>query len=226
MIEQLIKRQLKAAGLRNRHLQAEMLDHFMCSYEEHLENGYESSEALEVVIKEINTNDLGSMNRSYLILNLKSNVHMNVLCFCFASVLAIFGFGQFVDQDPPSMVPVKNGEIVSSFGMRMNPVKQVKKMHYGIDIKAEEGTEVLSPEYAVVKEAGYHTKKGNYIVLSHDEVYETQFYHLKDILVSMDQKIAKGTVIGTVGSTGASMRPHLHYEVLKNGKRVNPKDYL
>ena len=76
MIEQLLRRQLKAAGLRNRHLQSEMLDHFMCSYEDYLENGYQSSEALEAVIKEINTNDLGSMNRSYLILNLKSNVHI------------------------------------------------------------------------------------------------------------------------------------------------------
>lgn len=226
MIEQLIRRQLKAAGLKNRHLQSEMLDHFMCSYEDHLENGYQSSEALEAVIKEINTNDLGSMNRSYLILNLKSNVQMNVLCFCFASVLAIFGFGQLNDQDPPSMVPIKDGAIVASFGMKMHPIKKIEKMHTGIDIKAAEGTDVIAPGFAVVKETGYHTKKGNYIVLSHDEIYETQYFHLKEIVVSMNQEVAKGTVIGTVGSTGASMRPHLHYEVLKNGKRVNPKDYL
>ena len=72
MIEEKIRKHLKAAGLRNRNLRSEMLDHYMCSYEYHLENGCDSTTALEAVLKEINTNDLGSLNRSYLILNFKT----------------------------------------------------------------------------------------------------------------------------------------------------------
>lgn len=226
MIEKIIDQKLRAAGLKNRRLRSELLDHFMCSYEFHLEQYGDPSLATGRVVEEINSNDLGSLNHSYFILNLKSNIHMNVLCFSLVTVLAFFGFSQMNDEDPPSIIPIKDGIIVSEFGMRIHPIKKIEKMHTGIDIKAAEGTAVFAPEYAVVKETGYHNMKGNYIVLSHDEIYETQYFHLKEIVVSTNQEISKGTFIGTVGSTGASIKAHLHYELLKNGKQVDPKDYL
>jgi murein DD-endopeptidase MepM/ murein hydrolase activator NlpD len=226
MIEKKINSHLKGCGLRNRSLRTELTDHFMCSYENHMEESGDIDDALAKVFKEINTNDLVSMNRSYFILNLKNNVYMNLLCFSFSAVLVFFGLGNMIDQDPPSLFPVEHGEVVAEFGERIHPITMQSKMHFGVDIKAKLGTEVLAPEYAVVKETGYTQKKGNYIVLAHDNVYETRFFHLQKIIVDVDQKIEKGAIIGTVGSTGASTAPHLHYEVLKNGKRVNPNQYL
>lgn len=226
MMEKIIDQKLRAAGLKNRRLRSELLDHFMCSYEFHLEQNGDPSFAADRVVEEIISNDLGSLNHSYFILNLKNNIHMNVLCFSLVTVLAFFGLNQMKDQDPPSLTPIPGAEIVAEFGMRLHPVKQTEKMHFGIDFKAKEGTAVLAAEYAIVSETGYHAKKGNYIVLSHDATYETQYYHLKEIKVTANDKVEKGTMIGTVGSTGASLSPHLHYEVLKNGKRVNPKNYL
>ncbi len=66
---------------------------------------------------------------------------------------------------------------------------------------------------------------GNYIIVQHDETYKTKYSHLSKLKVKVGETIKKGKVIGLVGSSGMSTAPHLHYEVIKNGKKVNPKDY-
>jgi murein DD-endopeptidase MepM/ murein hydrolase activator NlpD len=67
---------------------------------------------------------------------------------------------------------------------------------------------------------------GNYVIIHHDDTYDTFYSHLKSSSVKAGDNVKKGSVIGYVGSTGLSTGPHLHYEVIKNGERVNPEDYM
>ena len=110
--------------------------------------------------------------------------------------------------------------------MRMHPVQKVKRFHGGIDIRAAVGTPIVAPSDGTVIKAGYHKKKGNWIEIQHDDIYFTRYYHLSKIDVAVDQKITKGSKIGEVGNSGQSFGPHLHYEVIKDGKNVDPKGYI
>ncbi len=129
--------------------------------------------------------------------------------------------------DPPSMKPLKeHTKINSGFGERMHPIFKKKKFHRGIDFKAPIGTPVLATSDGVVEFAKDGKKHGLYIQLKHDENFQTKYSHLSKLKVKKGDKVKKGTVIGLVGSTGMSTAPHLHYEVIKNGKAVNPVDYF
>ncbi|MDN5205552.1 M23/M56 family metallopeptidase [Fulvivirgaceae bacterium BMA10] len=130
----------------------------------------------------------------------------------------------------PSILPLAENSIVrlsSGFGMRFHPIKKVKKMHLGIDLSAPVGTEIFATadgEVALIKnqDTGY----GKQILLEHGDHYSTRYAQLNDFTVEMGDKVKKGDVIGYVGSSGTSTAPHLHYEVLKDGKRVDPEDYF
>jgi len=130
-------------------------------------------------------------------------------------------------QDPPDISPLnKDFKMSSGFGMRTHPQFKEKKFHKGIDFMAPTGTPVLATANGIIfktkeSESGY----GHHIIIKHDEQFSTLYAHLKDIMVSEGQAVQKGAVIGTVGSSGASSSPHLHYEVIKKGKRVNPMAY-
>ena len=207
-------------------IRTEMVDHYLCMYDEMTDRGSSPEEAKKMVYQSIDKNNLKSLNREYLFINHKHSIYMGSLIFALSSFFMLFNQQSSGLFDPPSISPVAKGEIVAAFGMRVHPVSKMEKMHYGIDIKAPMGAEVVAPEDAIVQEVGYSTKKGNYIVLKHDDIYETKFYHLQTIKVEEGQKVEKGKQIATVGNTGLSTKPHLHYEVLKNGKRVNPATYL
>ncbi|MGE0077001.1 MAG: peptidoglycan DD-metalloendopeptidase family protein [Bacteroidales bacterium] len=133
-------------------------------------------------------------------------------------------------ENTPSLYPVdiKKAKLSSGYGEWTNPLTKKKGFHYGIDIAAKEGTEIYSTANGVVVEATLDTKqqKGNYIVIKHNDMYSTFYSHLKSISVKVGDFVKSGQVIGYVGNTGVSTGPHLHYEVHKNGERVNPKDYL
>jgi len=130
-------------------------------------------------------------------------------------------------QDPPDISPLKEGyKITSGFGMRKHPVYKKMKFHKGIDFMAPIGTSILATANGIVLETKKQdTGYGYHIRLKHDEQFITLYAHLNEILVSEGQKVQKGELIGTVGSTGSSSKPHLHYEVIKEGKRVNPIAY-
>jgi len=131
-------------------------------------------------------------------------------------------------DEPPSMRPLNgNFKMTSGFGQRMHPVHKRKKMHLGVDFKAPIGTPVVATSDGVVvkvKDSG-NTGYGIHIVIQHDDEYKTMYSHLSEVKIEKGQKVKKGEVVGLVGNTGASTIPHLHYEVIKNGKKVNPKDY-
>ncbi|NBP68439.1 MAG: hypothetical protein EBR30_07700 [Cytophagia bacterium] len=129
----------------------------------------------------------------------------------------------------PSIMPVVNGKLISGFGKRIHPFHKGLYNHPGIDITATRGTEVVASADGYVSEvtksellAGY----GNTIELSHSQTLSSRYAHLETILVRQGQKVKKGQVIGTVGNSGGSIAPHLHYEVLRNGREQNPIYYF
>ena len=130
----------------------------------------------------------------------------------------------------PAIQPITNQDlkrIASGFGIRIDPHYHTKRMHQGLDFTATTGTSVLATGNGVVevverKMWGY----GNSIVINHGYGYKTRYAHLNGFNVKQGQKVTRGQIIGYVGSTGKSTAPHLHYEVMKNGKRVNPVHFF
>jgi len=130
----------------------------------------------------------------------------------------------------PTLRPVPAGiPLSSAFGMRRHPILGVDKMHLGIDFPAPAGTPVLATATGrakIVYTLGDSSSYGNHIILSHDEVFESLYAHLSEVNVLPGQIVEEGDTIGFVGNTGRSTNDHLHYEVIKNGSRVDPKDFL
>jgi len=132
-----------------------------------------------------------------------------------------------LQNNPPEIRPVKGGKISSAFNiLRKTPYNKEATRHTGIDISVPDGTPVVSPADGVVLKAEKMENWGNLILIKHDDVYETYYAHLKDISVKPGDHVTEGQEIGHAGSTGLSTGPHLHYEVIKNGERVNPEDYF
>lgn len=129
----------------------------------------------------------------------------------------------------PAIQPVSIAELTrfgSAFGMRIHPILKVLKMHEGIDLTAPRGTEIFATADGVVLQAGpTNGGYGNKILIDHGFGYRTLYGHCYKIIVKPGQKVKRGDVIGTVGSTGLSTCPHLHYEVHVNGRKVNPLNY-
>jgi len=117
-------------------------------------------------------------------------------------------------------------KVSSGYGERMNPFTQKKQLHKGVDLVAETNTKVYSTKDGEVIKAAYNSKKGNYIQIKHKDDFQTNYHHLKLISINIGDNVTAGDIIGTVGSTGKSTGSHLHYEVLKNGKNVNPINFI
>ena len=130
----------------------------------------------------------------------------------------------------PAIQPITNKDltrIASGFGIRIDPHYHTKRMHQGLDFTAKTGTNVLATGNGVVEKI--ETKMWGYgksIVINHGYGYKTRYAHLNAFNVKKGQKVTRGQIIGFVGSTGKSTAPHLHYEVEKNGKRVNPVHFF
>ena len=126
----------------------------------------------------------------------------------------------------PLGLPFK-GAITSEFGHRENPFggSQIET-HKGLDIKGPIGAKVKAVAKGEVAFAGLKGGFGNCIILKHGNGYETLYGHLSKILVKPGQKIEFGQQIGDIGSTGRSTGPHLHYEIHRDGQKINPASYL
>jgi len=129
----------------------------------------------------------------------------------------------------PSIQPVSNKQmtrIASGFGMRLHPIFKTWRMHAGIDFSAPSGTPIYATGDAQVSRVGYFGGYGNQVTLDHGYGYKTSYAHMRSYIVKKGQKVKRGQLIGYVGNTGASTGPHVHYEVVKNGKKVNPIYYI
>jgi murein DD-endopeptidase MepM/ murein hydrolase activator NlpD len=130
----------------------------------------------------------------------------------------------------PAIQPVSNSDLrrlSSYFGYRTDPYYKIKKFHEGVDFSAPVGTDIYATGDGVIESAerskgGY----GNQIIINHGFGYKTMYAHLQSFKVRNGERVTRGQVIGTVGSTGKSTSPHLHYEVWKSNKPINPINYF
>lgn len=125
----------------------------------------------------------------------------------------------------PSAVPLERGEyrLSSKYGIRNHPIQGKEKTHFGIDLAAASGKYVYASASGTVVSVTYSKKGyGTHIVIKHRFGFETLYGHLKKVLVSKGQNIKQHELIGTVGTTGSSTGYHLHYEIMKNGKKIDP----
>jgi murein DD-endopeptidase MepM/ murein hydrolase activator NlpD len=119
--------------------------------------------------------------------------------------------------------PINGARISSGFGGRKHPILGYRKMHTGVDFAAPTGTPVLAAGSGTVEYAAWNGAAGKYIRIRHTDGYKTAYFHLSRINVSVGKYVKQDQIIGKVGSTGRSTGPHLHYEVILNGKKINPK---
>jgi murein DD-endopeptidase MepM/ murein hydrolase activator NlpD len=135
----------------------------------------------------------------------------------------------FYDVDGKSVIktlmktPINGARLSSSFGMRKHPILGFNKLHQGTDFAAPRGTPIMASGNGVVAMAQKYKGYGNYILLKHNSTFKTAYAHLSKYGrgVRKGARVTQGQIIGYVGSTGMSTGPHLHYEVIKNGKKIN-----
>jgi len=155
------------------------------------------------------------------------NRHTASLC----DVLMIKGENR-ADMLPyiPAIQPIENRDltlIASGFGYRIHPIYKIRKMHTGIDFSAPVGTPVFATGDGTVEMAVRSGRgMGNRILIDHGYGYKTLYAYMDEIRVRPGMKVKRGEVIGTVGDSGLSVAPHLHYEVHLNGEPVNPINYF
>ncbi len=119
--------------------------------------------------------------------------------------------------------PINGARLSSPFGMRKHPIDGFNKMHRGTDFAAPMGTPIMASGNGVIKKAGWCGGGGNCVVIKHNSTYQTIYAHMSKFAngIRSGVRVKQGQTIGFVGSTGKSTGPHLHYEVLINGKKVN-----
>lgn len=117
-------------------------------------------------------------------------------------------------------------ETSSGFGYRMHPLEQCIKFHYGTDLAANSGDDILSFADGIVTEVGSDDSYGNYLVISHADGYSTRYAHCGKVYVHENQTVKAGEKIALVGASGKVTGPHLHFELLKDDMYLNPAFYL
>jgi murein DD-endopeptidase MepM/ murein hydrolase activator NlpD len=126
----------------------------------------------------------------------------------------------------PAIQPLSNKDlnrIASGFGYRIDPVYKTVKMHAGLDFAAPQGTPIYATANGTVTTAGNKANGyGNHVIINHGYGYETLYGHMVKVKSNPGQKVSRGEVIGWVGSSGKSTGPHCHYEVHKNGNKIDP----
>jgi len=123
--------------------------------------------------------------------------------------------------------PTEGGNISSYYGVRADPFGgKGGEFHPGIDIANSYGAPILAANAGTVEQAQWNGGYGRYVKIDHGDGYETAYGHMSAIAVSVGQKVRRGEVIGFVGSSGASTGPHVHFEVLENGRTVNPLSFV
>ena len=126
----------------------------------------------------------------------------------------------------PSNAPVRFARMTSTFGMRAHPLLGGMRMHAGIDLAAPLATPIRATADGVVSSAAWSGGYGLMVAIKHGGRLETRYGHMSRLAVRPGERVTKNSIIGYVGSTGRSTGPHLHYEVLRNGRPVNPLPYM
>lgn len=129
----------------------------------------------------------------------------------------------------PAIQPIKNEDLTrmaSGYGYRSDPFTKIRKFHYGMDFTAPRGTPIYATGDGVVKRADSRSSGyGRHVRIDHGYGYVSLYAHLYKYNVKRNQKVNRGDIIGFVGSSGRSQAPHLHYEIFKDGRRINPLNF-
>lgn len=220
---------LDEKGLDYGPLKEELLDHICCQVEKIMEEGQVFNQALRQSLNAFQEDEMKELQQQTLsLLNQNQTFMKRLSVAALLTFLLLASMTWLNQQDPPSIAPLKGDvKITSGFGMRMHPIKKIKKQHKGVDFKARLGTPVYATSDGVVVKA--KMDKGGYglhVVIEHDEHFKSLYAQLSKIDVAVGASIKKGDQLGLVGSSGASTAPHLHYEVIKDGVHVDPSEYL
>ena len=129
----------------------------------------------------------------------------------------------------PAIQPVSNknlSRMASGYGYRIHPIYKTRKLHTGMDFSAKTGTPIYATgDGKISKVRKSRRGYGNHVIIDHGYGYKTLYAHMIKYIVKRGQKVKRGEVIGYVGSTGTSVAPHLHYEVHKDGRKINPVNF-
>jgi murein DD-endopeptidase MepM/ murein hydrolase activator NlpD len=127
----------------------------------------------------------------------------------------------------PSILPLAGGRLTSRFGRRIDPFTGRPASHEGLDLSARRGTPIVATADGRVSQVEYSgSGYGNMVSLEHGNGFQTRFAHCDRILVEPGQEVTRGETIATVGNSGHSTAPHVHYEILKDGTPYNPSQYI
>ncbi|MGB1040030.1 MAG: M23 family metallopeptidase [Flavobacteriales bacterium] len=133
-------------------------------------------------------------------------------------------------QAIPSIIPIEDKELTrlsSPFGIRTDPIYGIPKMHSGLDFTAPTGSSIYASGDGVVETMEYSTGGyGNHVIINHGFGYKSHYAHMSEFKTRVGKKVKRGELIGLVGSTGKSTAPHLHYEVIKNGNKIDPINFF
>lgn len=220
---------LKAKGVNNPELLEELSDHYLTMYESAQDLVNNDVENLNSIKQNINNLNLNQLNMDNNTQTTSRYVKLGTALIFSFSFIYFTTSSMDYNSEPPSIWPVQMDlqEINSGYGMMIHPIHETQKMHKGIDIKGNIGEPVYATSDGVVSQSiSQETGYGNFIVVDHDSIYQSKYCHLSELLVNTGDVVKKGDIIGKIGSSGRSSMPHLHYEVLMNGKNVDPVHYL
>lgn len=178
-----------------------------------------SLESKKDVMDAVVTEDSGSVNMEAL----KKEIDASIRSV--SEIRAYLEEQKDVYVSTPIGWPVE-GRISSGYGMRRHPILGRDMFHSGMDISISSGTPVRATADGVVSYSGWEGRGGNTVVIENGNGFRTAFAHNRRNSVKVGQRVKRGDVVAYVGSTGVSSGPHVHYEVWKNGKSVNPSEYL
>jgi len=128
-------------------------------------------------------------------------------------------------EHTPSIWPTR-GWLSRGYGMKNDPFTGVNQMHRGLDIANHTGTPIIATADGKITSARKNGGMGKTIMINHGYGFKTRYAHLSEIKVKAGQRVKRGDIIGLMGSTGYSTGPHLHYEVIRNGRTLNPYNYI
>lgn len=191
-------------------------------------NGLTSQFYCKTIKKRIVMITKNKTSRKYISVYLLVLPLLCLLLFAFRSSDSNTGKVTLADN-VPSISPVDAKKVTSmtGFGNIINPFTKKKDFHRGIDFAIAEGQDIVSPADGIIVEANFDAKLGNYMMIKHSDIYSSYYAHFKKVLVKVGDNVKKGQVVAITGNTGTrSTGPHLHYEIIKSGARIDPKRYL
>ncbi len=141
-------------------------------------------------------------------------------------IAALYNDERYVKQVTPRGKPAERGWVSSYYGKRKDPFSGKSSFHKGIDVAAKADSNIIATATGIVSWSGKRSGYGNLVELTHGNGLVTRYGHCKSLLVKIGDKVSQGDAIATIGSTGRSTGPHVHYEVIKNNVKINPIRYV